>query len=248
MRILSVYQGYVRFGRAEETSKIGAIARGLRDRGHDVSILTADYSTRTPLRRETVDGIDVFFLGSILRARALTVNPGILPFARRRLPLLDIVHVYGLYDLLGPSIAFVCRRLGIPYVVEPMGMFRPKHRGLLPKRWWHALVGRRLLSGAAAVIANSGQERHELVDGGIPAARITLRRNGVDAPDGFPPRGSFRRRLGLSDGERIVLFVGRLTGIKSLDLLVEAFAAYVRSTPDAGATLILAGPEGERGH
>src|SRR5947209_7656319 len=103
MRILSVYQGYVLFGRAEETSKIGAIARGLRDRGHDVSIVTADYSARTPLRRETIDGIEVVFLGSILRARALTINPGIVPFARGRLPLFDIVHIYGLYDLLGPS-------------------------------------------------------------------------------------------------------------------------------------------------
>ena len=42
-----------------------------------------------------------------------------------------MVHFYGLYDLLGPAAGYFCRRRGVPYVVEPMGMYRPIDRSLL---------------------------------------------------------------------------------------------------------------------
>ena len=57
-------------------------------------------------------------------------------------------------------------RIGRPYVVEPMGMFVPIVRSIRMKRFYHDLLGGRLLRGASRVIATSEQERQEFLEGG----------------------------------------------------------------------------------
>jgi glycosyltransferase involved in cell wall biosynthesis len=58
-----------------------------------------------------------------------------------------------------------------------------------------------------------------------------LRTPGVDAP-------ALRRRVGLPDNERVVLFFGTLSRYKGTDVLIESFARVHRET---GARLVLAG-------
>src|SRR3982074_174144 len=57
-------------------------------------------------------------LPSRLHCRALSWSPGIARFCRARLWNFDVVHIFGLYDFLGPAVAAACRRSEIPYVVE----------------------------------------------------------------------------------------------------------------------------------
>ncbi|HVB36790.1 MAG TPA: glycosyltransferase, partial [Candidatus Acidoferrales bacterium] len=161
----------------------------------------------------------------------------------------DVVHVYGLYDLFGPTAAYFCRRRRIPYVVEPMGMFRPIVRSFRVKKLYHTLFGNRLLRHAYRVIATSEQEKQELVAGGIDPARIVVRRNGIDIPASLPPVGSFRERWGIAPQTRMVLFLGRLVSKKSPDLLLDAFALWHREAQDApNSILVLAGPEEDVGY
>src|SRR6267143_1174733 len=110
-----------------------------------------------------------------------------------RLQNFDIVHIFGLYDLLGPAVAAASRKRGLPYVLEPIGMFVPIVRNLWLKGLYHAVWGKRLLEGASAVIATSEQEAEELVAGGVPRTRVVLRRNGVEVPASWPERGTFRK-------------------------------------------------------
>ena len=42
--------------------------------------------------------------------------------------LLRFGSLLGLYDLLGPVVSYYCRRQGVPYVIESMGMYRPIDR------------------------------------------------------------------------------------------------------------------------
>src|SRR5207249_11611966 len=84
-----------------------------------------------------------------------------------RLQNFDLVHSFGLYDLLGPPVAAASRKRGLPYVLEPIGMFVPIVRSLWLKRMYHAIWGGRLLDGARAVVATSEREAEELVAGGV---------------------------------------------------------------------------------
>jgi len=255
MRILNVtasYQPFVEFG--GPPVKVHALSEGLARRGHQVTVLTPDWglekraevstAKRSPFgwKREE-NGVEAVYLPTWLRWRALSWNPAVKRFCRVRLADFDVVHIFGLYDLLGPAVATMSGRLGQPYLVEPIGMFLPIVRNIWAKRMYHALLGRRLLWGAAAVMATSDQEAEELTGGGLPREKIVQRRNGVDAPDSWPERGAFRRTHGIPANAKLILFLGRLSRKKSPELLLEAVSALPVEWQQQDLRVVFAGPD-----
>ena len=113
MRILQVTSYYfpeLKFG--GPPLKIHALSKGLRQHGHEVSVLT--FFSEAAARCEVVDceGVRVRYLpwsGSGLRQwprdrAALTAE----------VRAADVVHVHGLYNLLGPLAMRAARRAGRP--------------------------------------------------------------------------------------------------------------------------------------
>src|SRR5439155_8371338 len=178
-----------------------------------------------------------------LRYRRVSWNPAIKRYCRARLQNFDLVHIFGLYDLLGPPVAAASRKRGLPYVLEPIGMFVPIVRSLWLKRMYHAIWGVRLLDGARAVVATSEREAEELVAGGVARPRVVLRRNGVEVPGSWPEKGAFRKAHGISLEEKLVLFLGRLSAKKSPDLLLRAFAQLSGRSAGIPMKLVFAGPD-----
>ena len=262
MRILKVVQAYFPFlEKGGPVVKVRAIARGLAAHGHSVTVLTADYGLpSSPLPGFTVqkdkrgwrgeeEGVTAIYLRNVGHYRALTFNPSVVSFAAGSAFDFDLVHIYGLYDLLGPVVAYFCRRRTVPYFVEPMGMHRPIVRNLRMKRIYHRLLGDCLLHGARLLIATSEPEKQELIGGGIEAQRIVVRRNGMDAPKTLPAPGTFRQRWKIPSQAKLILFLGRLVPKKSPDLLIEAFARWRSSSPGRDpSVLVLAGPEEGNGY
>jgi glycosyltransferase involved in cell wall biosynthesis len=256
MKILKTAQAYYPFQESGGPAvKVRAIALGLARRRHSVTVLTSDWGFQ-PSLAPTMNaekcrwgwcaeeqGVSAVFLRSAARYRAMSLNPGVISFSRRSVSHFDIVHVYGLYDLLGPTVTFFCRRNHIPYVVEPMGMFRPIVRSIGLKKAYHRLFGRRLLERAYRLIATSDQERQELIEGGINPEQIVVRRNGVESPPYLLGSGAFRVAWQIPSTAKVVLFLGRLEPKKSPELLLEAFARWrQRSQFGAQAVLVIAGP------
>ena len=265
MRILNVTESYAPFDEfGGPPVKVRALSEGLTARGHEVTVVTADWglekrlgqmnaapADRSPFGwRRNAARVTAIYLPTWFRYRAISWNPAVKRFCRARLQNFDIVHIFGLYDLLGPAVASFCRKRAIPYLVEPMGMFMPIVRSLRLKRLYHTLFGKELLGGAAVVIATSDRELGALVSGGIPEKKIVLRRNGVEIPERFPERGSFRKTHQIPAHSPVVLFLGRLSTKKSPDLLLQAFASLRPRTHASEAWLVFAGPddEGIRGH
>jgi len=259
MRILNVtetYAPFLEFG--GPPVKVRALSEGLARRGHQVTVLTADWGLEKRLQtqgekisaerspfgwRRQENGVQALYLPTWMRYRTVSWNPAVKRYCRARLQNFDIAHIFGLYDLLGPAVAAACRKQSLPYVLEPIGMFVPIVRNLWLKRMYHAVWGRRLLQGASAVIATSEQEVEELAAGGLSRARVVLRRNGVEAPASWPEPGAFRRAHRISDDVKLVLFLGRLSSKKSPDLLLRAFAELSRRSAGIPMTLVFAGPD-----
>ena len=59
-------------------------------------------------------------------------------------------------------------------------MFGPKVRSRQKKRLYNRVVGNALFERATVVVATSESERAELIEGGIPAEKVVLRRNGIE--------------------------------------------------------------------
>jgi glycosyltransferase involved in cell wall biosynthesis len=259
MRILNVtetYAPFLEFG--GPPVKVRALSEGLARRGHQVTVLTADWGLgkrmQTPEERIAAEmspfgwrrnenGVQAIYIPTWLRYRRVSWNPAVKRYCRARLQNFDVVHIFGLYDLLGPAVAAASRKRGLPYVLEPIGMFMPIVRSLWLKRMYHAIWGRQLLEGASAIIATSKREAEELVAGGIASSKVVLRRNGVEAPASWPARGTFRKAQGISPEEKLVLFLGRLSAKKSPDLLLRAFAELSSRSTGMPMTLVFAGPD-----
>jgi glycosyltransferase involved in cell wall biosynthesis len=261
MRILNVTQSYEPFFEfGGPPAKVLALSEGLAKMGHEVTVLTADWSLEKRLknepgaeptedspfgRRRRKNGVTAIYLANWLQFRALSWNPALPRYLRARLAAFDIIHIFGLYDILGVRVAAASRLQGIPYVVEPMGMFLPIVRNIVMKRLYHRALGRSMLAGASAVIATSEQERAELISGGVPAEKIALRRNGVDEPANLPPYGIFRDSFQIPRAVKLILFLGRLSLKKSPELLLEAFAKLTREDYQRSDSphLVFVGPD-----
>jgi glycosyltransferase involved in cell wall biosynthesis len=259
VRILKIVQAYYPFQeKGGPVVKVRALARELVRRGHEVTVLTADlglserYGNSMKVERcrwgwwSQQDGVEAIYLLTLGHYRALTLNPRVIGFCRASLRRFDLVHFYGLYDLLGPAVSYFCRRQGIPYVIEPMGMYRPIDRGFRLKLLWHRSMGNAFWRNAVRIIATSEMEQQELLDDGVPPGKLVIRYNGIDAGScmSLPPRGSFRAKWGVPLEQPLILFLSRLIPRKGADILIEAFA---RVCPESG-WLVIAGPEGEHGY
>jgi glycosyltransferase involved in cell wall biosynthesis len=259
MRILKVVQAYYPFQeQGGPVVKVRALARGLVQRSHEVTVLTADLGLGGRTVNGTKynhcqwgwcseqDGVKVIYLSTIGHYRALTLNPRVIGFCRASVRGFDLVHFYGLYDLIGPIVGTFCRNRGIPYIIEPMGMYHPIDRGFWLKRMWHRLVGTAFWRNAALIVATSEMEQQELIAAGVDPGKLVVRYNGINLSEfaDLPTRGTFRAKWKIPAQEPLILFLSRLIPRKGADILIEAFAS---SCPDSGH-LVIAGPEGERGY
>jgi len=259
LRILNVAQTYFPYlAEGGRPVKVRMLSKNLAQRGHAVTVLTAnlgssEWKSSRLVANETAfglqtseNGVETIYLPTWFRYRALTVNPRVIRFCWSTLRRFDLVHFYGLYDLLGPAVSHYCQRQRIPYVIEPMGMYRPIDRSFRLKSVWHQSLGRAFWRGATQIIATSEMEQQELLEDGIPAAKIVVRYNGIDADSWakLPSRGTFRAKWNVSADQPLIVFLSRLIARKGADTLIEAFAeAAPRS-----ARLVIAGPEGEPGY
>lgn len=111
-------------------------------------------------------------------------------------------------------------------------------------RW----LTKRVLRGAAAIVANSNFTRDLLLkEWAAPAERVKLLHPGADC-DYFrpaPPDADVRNRLGW-EGRRVVLTVGRLQRRKGQDTMIEVVARLCERFPDLLYAIIGDGEERAR--
>jgi glycosyltransferase involved in cell wall biosynthesis len=161
----------------------------------------------------------------------------------------DVIHAHHPF-LLGPAARRLARRHRRPLVFtyhtryEKYAHYVPLPLGLVQAaalRLSAAFAAR-----ADAVLAPSAVIRDELHARGVRTP-IAVVPTGIDL-DRFRPgdRAAARRRLGLGDGEPVVLYVGRLDREKSVDRVLLAFERVASILPAAQLVLVGQGTETER--
>jgi glycosyltransferase involved in cell wall biosynthesis len=98
------------------------------------------------------------------------------------------------------------------------------HRGTL-KRIFDKLWGYKILQGAANVIAITETEAGQYQSMGVSEDKIEIVPNGIDLSEfeNLPQRGEFRRKYGLGNSEKMILYLGRIHKTKGLNMLLKAF-------------------------
>ena len=236
------------------------LTRGLARRGHQVTLCTTDAcdeSRRLPKREatgsrfrawppsRTPDNVELRVFPNISNSLAyhlqlflpLALNTYLSEFAGH----FDVAHLHACRNVPGAIAAYHLHRAGVPYVLAPNGTAPRIERRRLAKRVFDVVMGQRILHGAARVLAVSGAEQRQLHALGVDAAAVRLVPNPVDLGEFTSPiaRGRFRARFGLPDGSSapLVMFLGKLTPRKRVDVLARAFAELDRRD----ARLVVAG-------
>ncbi|NWG10141.1 glycosyltransferase family 4 protein [Candidatus Bathyarchaeota archaeon] len=103
------------------------------------------------------------------------------------------------------------------------------------------------LHGAKAadlIVTVSYAMKDELVKLGFPKEKIQVSYNGVD-PQKYDPEavdaeqiGKLREHYGIKDDEYMILFVGRLVGVKGVDKLIMAMPHVLQKTPKAKLVIV----------
>ena len=222
------------------------MTRGLARRGHEVTVCTTDVcDARSRIRRGAVTGptgvrVHVFpnVSNRLAYHRQFFTPLGLHAHLRRRAGSYDIAHLHACRNLPGEIAARALRRAGVPYVLSPNGTAPAIERRLLAKRLFDWTAGRVALRAAARVVAVSAAERKQLLALGVPDAHIALVPNPIDELEfaGARDANGFRRAHALGDGP-LVLFLGKVTPRKGVDVLLNAFAQL--HVP--AATLVVAG-------
>lgn len=129
-----------------------------------------------------------------------------------------VLHVHGLWGPFELRACKYARRLRIPLIMSPHGMLEPwalQHKKA--KKWlaWR-LYQRRWLSKADLLIVNSWKEYRTVREMGLKAP-VAMIENGVDT-------SGFDSNIIRTDDRKCVLFLSRLSPVKGIFDLLEAWA------------------------
>ncbi len=168
--------------------------------------------------------------------------PNMVGYLRTNRNQFDVIHMHGLWHF-GVLLPFLVGSSAIR-VITVHGVL---DRWALRSRSWKkelmsALFQKRFLRQADLVHVLTDEEAADVRQHvGQDLPRLVVVPNGVRTVDfaNLPVRGTFRQQLGLPLTVPIVLFMSRLNRKKGLELLLPAFAAYLRQQPNT--LLLLAG-------
>jgi glycosyltransferase involved in cell wall biosynthesis len=226
---------------------VGALARGLARRGHDITVCTTDACDRSsrltgPRSYTSAEGVHWRVFRNVSNALAyhlqLFLPLDLDQYLSKHVQRFDVAHLHACRNIPGAIAARHLRKRHVPYLLAPNGTAPLIERRRLAKHLFDFVAGHRVLAGAARVLAVSQEEQRQLQALGVPPAAVRVVPNPLDL-DEFRspvPRGRFRARLGIGAGP-LVLFLGKLTPRKRVDLLIRAFAQLRR--PDL--SLVIAG-------
>ena len=216
----------------------GSLCHALARRGHWVTVCTTDVCSATsrlgcshlprPMVRQEQGVLDIQVFKNISNRVAYHLqffSPlGLRTYLRRHAGAFDVAHLHSHHHLLGVIAERELRRARVPYVVAPNGTAGRIERRRWAKWVFDTTVGRRVLPNASRLLAVSHAEETQLEALGVPAAKVRHVRNPIDLTEFVEPQtpGLFRRRFGIS-APTIILYLGKLTPRKGVDVLIEAF-------------------------
>jgi glycosyltransferase involved in cell wall biosynthesis len=261
MRILHVYPTITRpLGWAPDEVK--GLCGGQVRRGNDVDLVTTNFAlggTVLDVPTDTsvnIAGVKVRYFPVDAWLRALVpdrysnfcYSSALGRHLTHSVRSYDVVHIHTMWSYVTIMAARSCRKSRVPHIVSVMGGLDPI-RSALKKKAFFGLFHQRDLEHASAV--------HFLSDGELVTARAfhfdgrsVVIPFGIDVAKYEPSvrRGRFRNAHPDLLDAKLVVYLGRLSATKGLDLLVRAFARLSRGNQVVRLLLVGADYENYAAH
>lgn len=219
--------------------------------GHEVTVFTSDQQDTQRRFADSfveLDGIKIHRFRN--RAHSLAARLPFLFFrpTAMRTSLMaaekqwDVIHVAEARGAHNRFVGEFSAKYRVPVVWSPYGGLADGEGVRRIYRKVHDWVynTRQMVSRSAGIVAQTSHEREVALRFGARPDRVQLIPLAVNLNDigRLPPRGAFRKKLGLSATDQMILFVGRLHYTKGLQVLIPAFADVLRRVPEARLVLV----------
>nr|WP_276600540.1 MULTISPECIES: glycosyltransferase [unclassified Nannocystis] len=232
---------------------VAQVARHLGRLGHRVDVFTRRDSPTLPPVVELADGVRVIPVDAgppapLAKESLLPLMPAftreVAAHARRE--RYDLAHAN--FFMSGLVAAELKRELGVPFAVtfHALGKVRRQHQGQadgFPDERF--AIEARIVAEADVIVAECPQDEVDLMT--LYAAdpeKLVMVPCGFDPEEFWPGgRAEARAALGLGDGDRIVLQLGRMVPRKGVDNVIRALA---RLPGELRARLVVVGGESRR--
>lgn len=217
------------------------IAKHLTKRGHDVTIFTTDFEFDEKFAR-TLNGVRVVPFHCYLNIQLFLYSPQMKKELKKEIKNFDIIHVHDFRTYQNVVGHHYAMNYHVPIVLQAHGDIPFFEKSRL-KTLYDFVWGKRILNNATKVIALTKVEAEQYKKMGVLDDKIEIIPNGIDLSEyeNLPERGIFRKKYGINDDEKVVLYLGRLHKIKGLDLLVDAFSDLVKRKDNV--KLVIVGPD-----
>jgi glycosyltransferase involved in cell wall biosynthesis len=226
-------------------------SKALTKRGHDVAIYTTNAFNKIKTSQGDsfldVDGIRVHEFNSLTRRWSLPVHfyvsPTLIPMFKKTVSTFDVIHLHEWLTFQNIVAHRYCKKYAIPYILQAHGSAAQSYQKGMLKKIFKFLWGYRILRDATKLIALTPTEAEQYKSMGISEDKIEIVPNGIDLAEfeNLPQRGQFRKKYGLDDAQKVVLYLARIHKIKGPDLLAKAFAELPKDL--GNAKLVIAGPD-----
>ena len=218
------------------------LSKELAKRGHKVAIYTSDFKLRQEYIIPTAE-VKIHAFKTWLGLAEFHMTPGIIKKAKEEIRHLDIIHMHNYRTFQNIVMHHYAKKCGVPYVLQAHGSVTTFFQKGMLKRIFDRVWGHKILKDASRVIAVTPIEVEQYKSMGISENKIEVVPNGIDLSEfaNLPVRGGFREKYGVSDSQKIILYLGRIDKIKGLDLFSKAFAGLSKLLGEV--TLVVAGPD-----
>ncbi len=252
MKLLHITPAYFpAFHHGGPISSVHGLNKWLVKKGVSVTVYTTDIdgsgSLNVPTGREVLrDGVKVYYFPCSFRSWSYSCE--LHRALKRNTKHFDLVHITSVFLAASTLGAYYARKFGKPYIISPRGSFMKEpleKKSPLKKKLYISLIEKRNLVGAAAIHFTVPREREEYLEYKLPLNKAVVIPNGLDISDFKTnvPLGAFRKKNGISEDKKIILFLSRINWKKGLDTLIPAFAQVLEKEPNS--VLIIAGGDDE---
>lgn len=213
-----------------------SFGKKLVNMGHEVVVITSDINsdgTRILEKEKRIKGMLVVYLPNLskwLAIRKMFLPLGIWPALKKHAKDAEIIHCFDYRTVLNIYVwlfGLVYKKRYLVSVLGQIGLGDDYKRGI--KRIFDFFMGKRLMKDSVGIISQSSQEDKEVADFSPNCTRFLLPL-AIDEEEtkDLLPKGTFRKKIGLSENDEVIMFLGRINRLKGIEVLINSFAKIVK--------------------
>lgn len=244
MNILHVIP-YLNPKRGGDVNVCSMVAKELSRRDNKVTIITTDYEFDEEYAR-SLENVIINPFHCVIDISLFLFSPSMIKWIKKNIKEFDIVHLHDFRTFQNILICHYAKKYRVPYIIQAHGDLPYADIKNMRKRIFDELFGYSILSNASGLIALTTTEVEDYINMGAKKENIIIIPNGIDLSDfrNLPQKGGFRKKIGVNQDYKIILYIGRIHKTKGLDMLFYAFRYLLDSQETSNQIILLViGPD-----